>query len=152
MAEHQPVSNAIDQTQPDRTGGSYLQVQYLSWRRHPLWGPLTRADWLVMLYGAASGLAFSRWQTGPSLMLAGILAFVGFFSMLVLVGLTKVLLIWQYMRIPLVLIRAAKIYLVGFLVFGILIAAANGDWSIAAVLTWVVLPLLLLCWQPTPGA
>ncbi len=105
-----------------------------------------------MAYGAASGLAFSRWQTGPSLILAGILAFVGFFSMLVLVGLTKVLLIWQYMHIPLVLIRAAKIYLVGFLVFGILIAAANGDWPIAAVLTWVALPLLLLCWQPTPGA
>lgn len=42
--------------------------------------------------------------------------------------------------------------LVGFLTFAFLVASGGGEWPVAAMLTWVLLPLLLLCWKPTPSA
>lgn len=59
-----------------------------------------------MLYGAVSGPVYMYLGGEPLTASLLIGAFVGFFLMLALVVLTKVLLIWEYMRIPVALVRA----------------------------------------------
>src|SRR5690606_33014104 len=126
MPGHESFQNLIDRMPPDRRARSDLRVQELRWRRHPLWGPITRSDWFAMLYGVVSGLAFWFYESPDSLILASIYAFAGLFFMLMLVGLTKVFLIWEYMQIPVVFVRAARISLAGFLALAMVAAAANG--------------------------
>lgn len=113
-----------------------------------MWTPLTRADWLVMLYGAVSGVVSMHLQGLPFPANIFIGAFVGFFLMLSLVVVTKVFLMWEYMRIPVAVVRAVRILLIGVLTFTLLVAVFTGDWPVAILITWLLIPLLLLFCQP----